>query len=371
MNGAYVGQLETGSVHAGYKVLGLLGRGGMAEVYLAQRPGTADPPVVIKMLKAEHAADQSFHRMFLREATVARMIKHPNVVRVLDLATINHSQALIIEFIDGRNLGQMSRACYEKRRYLPYGALARIVVHTLEALEHIHALKDPTGRHLKLVHRDISPENVLVTYDGHVKLVDFGIAKARHAALGAAKTEAGTVRGKARYVAPEAVVGLGLDARSDLFSVGVILYELMTYTRPFQGTTDMELLTALVEHPIVPPSTFNAQIPPRLEKICLRALEKDPDHRWQSAAALRQELEAWAVDEGGAVDLAGTMDRLFPPSVDEERLRLAELLGQAIREPTVELEESTVTGMNVGLLAEALLDDDNDDPDSAELADED
>ncbi|MEW5852921.1 MAG: serine/threonine-protein kinase [Myxococcota bacterium] len=352
------GELQAGTTFAGYRVLGLLGRGGMAEVYLARREDRGAQPAVIKRLRAELSNDAESRRMFLREAALARTFSHERIVKVLDLATGRGGHALIIEFVEGRNLKQVAIACQQRRRYPHSGVVARVLADVLAGLGYVHNLCGPDGRPLGLIHRDMSPENILITYGGEVKLVDFGIAKARHAAFGAGHTAAGILRGKARYVAPEGIDAKPLDARSDLFSVGVILYELLTLSRPFRGESDLEVLESVLEREPAPPRELNPKAPPELERICLKALEKEPSRRWQAAEEMRAALLAWlnGSGEGRAPDVGAFMNALFPPHTDPERVRLSELLSDD-EEATLELDELTGTGMNTGLLSEALLDD--------------
>jgi len=350
-------RLTPGHVVAGHRILSLLGRGGMAEIYLARPLAPHSTPVVLKVLRADvEDEDRSAHRMFLREAAVARQMSHPNVVRVLDLAQFAGHRALIIEFLDGRHLNQLGKVCYDKKRYLPYTAITAIMRRLLGALAYVHELQSSDGRPLRLIHRDISPDNVVITFGGEVKLVDFGIARSGHAALKAARTQTGVLRGKARYTSPEAVAGEALDARSDLFALGVVLYELLTYARPFEGASPPAIFDAISNVNPPAPSTRNKRVPPALDAACMRALAKNPAERFQSA----REMAAALGEEkaGEQEELAALMESLFPAVTDPDRVKLRLLLREDVDEPTAEFEP-TNTGMSVGLLAEALLDDED------------
>ena len=324
-------ELKAGSTLLGYRVLGLLASGGMAEVYLARRGDEA--PVVLKRIRPNLLEDPQFVGMFMDEAKVAQSLNHANVVRVLEVGKDGREHALAMEFLDGRNLLRVARACYQRRAYVPYELMGRIMSDTLAGLDHAHSLKDDSGGPRNLVHRDMSPENIMITYGGLVKVVDFGIAKAADME---SRTQAGVIKGKLGYVAPEAIVGEKLDARADIFAMGVTLYELLTYTVPFSGKNEMDVLTAITSKDPPRPSSINPSVPPELEDICLRALEKDRTTRWQTAAEMRRALEKFARATGKGAStayLAAFMDALFPKAVDKERVRVAEMLGSTEAPP--------------------------------------
>ncbi|MBI5494711.1 MAG: serine/threonine protein kinase [Deltaproteobacteria bacterium] len=315
--------LKPGTSVLGYQVLGLLAQGGMAEVYLARRG--AGPPVVIKRIRPNLVSDPQFVRMFLDEASVARRLEHPNIVRVFDVGDEGGVHALVMEFLDGRNLLRVARACYQRRAYVPYELMGRIVADSLAGLEHAHTLRAEDGSHLNLVHRDMSPENIVITYEGQVKVVDFGIAKAANME---GRTQQGVIKGKLGYVAPEAITGEKLDGRADVFAMGVTLYELLTYTVPFSGTNEVEVLTAITTRDPQSPRALNPSVPVALDQICMRALEKNRVKRWASAGEMKNALETFVKGTGkGSTQsyVAAFMEALFPRGTDKERVRVAEL----------------------------------------------
>jgi serine/threonine-protein kinase len=326
-NSAGKGELKPGTVVLGYTVLGLLAQGGMAEVYLAVKTG--QPPVVVKRIRPNLVEDPQFVRMFLDEARLAKLLSHPNVVRVLEVGEENKNYALVMEFLDGRNLLRVARSCYQRKAYVPYEVVGRIVADSLAGLEHAHLQRGPDGKPLNLVHRDMSPENVVVTYGGVVKVVDFGIAKAANME---GRTQVGVIKGKLGYVAPEAIQGEKLDGRADIFAMGVTLYEMLTYTVPFAGPSELEVLTAISSKDPAPPRTLNPSVPPGLEDICLKALEKNRQRRFQSAKEMRAAVEKFIQSTGKPTEvtnLATFMDTLFPKGSDKDRLRVAQLLGHS------------------------------------------
>jgi len=316
--------LKPGTRLLGYQVLGLLAQGGMAEVYLARKP--SGPPVVIKRIRPNLVEDPQFVRMFVDEARLAQMLNHPHVVKVLEVGQDNSIYALAMEFLDGRNLLRVARACYQRRAYVPYELMGRIMADSLTGLDHAHHQKGPDGQPLNMVHRDMSPENIVITYDGRVKVVDFGIAKAANME---GRTQAGVIKGKLGYVAPEAISGEKLDARADIFAMGVTLYELLTYTVPFAGNNEVEILTAISTRDPQSPRALNPSVPVPLEEICMRALEKNRQRRWQSASDMRNALENFVRSTGKGTTpahLGVFMETLFPKGTDKDRVRVAELL---------------------------------------------
>ncbi|MEW5848538.1 MAG: serine/threonine-protein kinase [Myxococcota bacterium] len=330
MEGA-AAELKAGSRVLGYSILGLLAQGGMAEVYLARKLGAPRdaPLLVVKRIRPTLLDDPQFVQMFGDEARLAQMLNHPNVVRVMEVGQDGQNYALVMEFLDGRNLLRVARACYQRRAYVPYELMGRIVADSLAGLEHAHNQKGPKGEPLNLVHRDMSPENIVITYGGVVKVVDFGIAKAANME---GRTQVGVIKGKLGYVAPEAISGEKLDGRADIFAMGVTLYELLTYTVPFAGNNEMEILTAVSTRDPPPPRTLNPSVPATLEDICLKALEKNRNRRWQSAGEMRRALEDYVRSTGkgaGSQHLGAFMDALFPKTTDKDRLRVADLIRAA------------------------------------------
>lgn len=266
-----------------------LGSGGMAEVYLAtySPEGGFERVVAVKRILASYAANPESLALFRREAEVGALLAHPNVVQVLDFGIFEDSYFLAMEYIDGLTLNRLLAWCRQSGTQVPLPA-AMVVAHSLaEACAYMHSRTTPTGEPMHLVHRDLNPPNVLVSRIGEVKLGDFGIARA---AGQATLTQAGVMRGKLAYAAPEQALGLELDQRADLFSLGLTLHELLTGTRVLAGDSDLQVMKALTEAVIAPPSQLRPEVPPALDAIVLRLLEKERDLRTGSGGELADEL---------------------------------------------------------------------------------
>lgn len=338
------GELASGTQVLGrYSVVGKLAQGGMAEVYLARQIGPAgyQKLVVIKRVRPHLANDSDFVGMFVNEARLAAMINHPNVVQIFDLGDEPRPMAqgggkdwfLAMEYLDGRDMLQVGRACRAHNKAVPFDVTARIIADACAGLDHAHGLKGPDGKSLDLVHRDMSPENVLITFEGQVKVVDFGIAKASDNLI---KTQAGQIKGKLGYVAPEAILGKQVDARADVFAIGATLYLFLSGRPAFSGSNPMEIFERSLKPP-TPPREVNFRVPEALDAICMKALAQDRDKRYRSAGEVRAALDAYLQSTGrplGPVQLAQFMKILFPPDKDPVRQRIDKLL---IEHPPVEV----------------------------------
>jgi serine/threonine protein kinase len=283
-----------------YRVHERLGGGGMAEVFRATLTGAEGFQRVyaLKRIAPHLSADDSFARMFIEEARLSAQLNHANVVATLDFdRDADGCLYLAMELVEGRDLRQLAAT-----GSLPAGVAAFVTAELLRALDYAHTAIGPGGRPLGIVHRDVSPHNVLVSWDGHVKLSDFGIAKA-YAATGA--SHSGSLRGKVAYMSPEQARGLPLDGRADLFAVGVMLHEMLTGQRLFGGGTDAESFARMLTMEIPPPRSLRAGIPADLEAVAMRLLERDRDRRFASArAALEALLACSALSSRGSTDLA-------------------------------------------------------------------
>jgi eukaryotic-like serine/threonine-protein kinase len=271
-----------------------LGSGGMADVFvaLARGPEGFERPSVVKCIRPELAAQPAFVQLFIDEATISARLQHPNIVHVYDFGAMNGTYYLAMEQVLGRDLRWML-VHYGQRVVVPVpGVAVEIARQCCLALEYAHGLTAADGTPLRLVHRDISPANIMVTYDGTVKLLDFGVARTIDPAR-RAHTEAGVVKGKMSYLAPEQMVAHQVDGRCDLWSLGVVLYELLTWRRLFHGKTDVETVKQVLETPIAPPSARNRSVSPVLDRIVLRALERDPEKRYQNAGEMADDLERY------------------------------------------------------------------------------
>ncbi len=267
-----------------YEVIRKIATGGMAELYLARfhGPGGFEKRCALKRILPQFASDEKFTRMFLNEARVTAMFDHPNLVQIFELGEDDKGQFFIaMELINGLNLRQLLHMCMEKGLIIPPELAAFMMAQALDGLAYAHEFKDPeTGEPLNLVHRDISPQNILVSFEGAVKLVDFGIVKG---ASISSETQAGMLKGKVAYMSPEQASGEQIDARSDLFSLGVCFYELIAGERPFDAANDVMTLRAILEKTPLPITTFLPTCPLGIEQSIYKALEKYPEHRYNSA----------------------------------------------------------------------------------------
>lgn len=284
----------------------------MADVFIAThvpRKGARPEVVAIKRIRKEFSDDATFLRMFLDEARIARYLDHPNIARVIDVGGEAHSTYLVMELVPGLNLKTVLEA-----GPLPPHLAAEIGAKVAEALHYAHERKDEVGQPLNIVHRDVTPMNVMITFDGQVKLLDFGIAVARGRAE---KTQAGIVKGKWSYLSPEQVVGDSVDRRADVFTLGSLLYEMITARRAFTGDSPVMVLRAVTSEDPVPPSKLNPGVPPELVEILSRCLKKRRNDRFQTAIDVVHELEAisgmWALLSGTSEQesLAGYTRRCF------------------------------------------------------------
>ncbi len=266
--------------------------GGMADVYLARQVGAFGfaKNVAVKVLKSDVAGDADHVRMFLREAMVAAEFKHPNLVQVYEVGEEGGRLYLAMELVRGVSLATIMQNLAQRKRSIPIALATRIARDALEGIAHAGEAVNAEGQPLRLVHRDVSPQNILVDVSGVVKVVDFGIARAE---TRAGRTQGAQIKGKFGYMAPEQWnASADIDARADVFSLSVVLYETTTGSRKlFRGQSAPELYRAILKDPIAPPSLRIADYPPNLEAVIMRGLERDVADRWPSAAAMRDALD--------------------------------------------------------------------------------
>jgi serine/threonine protein kinase len=274
-----------------YLVYERLGVGGMATVHRALERGIEgfERVVALKRLLPHLAADASFIRSFVREAKLASLLNHVNIAQIFELGRVGTEYFISMEYVDGRDIRRILRHARKVSGPPPIHVTVGLLLQLCEALDYAHHRVDDEGAPLGLVHRDVSPSNVLVTSAGQVKVIDFGIAKAQSVQL---RTQTGRVKGKLAYMAPEALAGKDLDARSDLFAAGVIAHELLTARPLFATKNEYQTLMKVQRGEIMPPSTFNQACPPELDAVVLRALARDPDDRFHHASDVRDELHA-------------------------------------------------------------------------------
>ncbi|MBX3259930.1 MAG: serine/threonine protein kinase [Labilithrix sp.] len=275
-----------------YQLFASLGRGGMADVFLSVARGQMgfNKLAVIKRLRQALAEESAFRNMFLDEARLAARLSHPNIVHTYEVGEQGGVYFIAMEYLEGQSLNKVLKETLRRKETLEPEIAVRVVADALAGLGYAHELRDYDGRPLSVIHRDISPHNIFVTYDGHTKLVDFGIAKA---ALSSTETEVGVLKGKVAYMSPEQAMGQRIDARSDLFAMGIVLWELIAQQRLMTGESAANTLHKLMNEPIPRLSQVLPRIDPNLEMLVARALEKEPEHRWQSASEMRGALESW------------------------------------------------------------------------------
>jgi len=306
-----------------YRLIAELGRGGMSEVYLAIHAGPAgfNKLVVVKLIRAEIAEDPDFVNMFLEEARLAARLNHPNVVQTNEVGQDGSRYFIAMEYLDGQPYSRVLNRL-GRDRGLPLGMSLRILVDVLQGLQHAHDLLDFDGTLLGVVHRDVTPHNVFVTYDGQVKVVDFGIAKAMNSSL---ETRTGVLKGKVGYMAPEQARGERVDGRADVFSVGVMLWEAAVGRRLWKGLNEVAVLSHLLRGDIPAPRSMRPDISEQLEAIILRALAVDREQRYPSCDALRTDLEE-LLDAPGERTTLREMGRLVSEAFAEDKRRLKQII---------------------------------------------
>jgi serine/threonine protein kinase len=273
-----------------YFLLGLIARGGMAEVYRARlrTDDGIDRLLAIKVMRPQLAREARFVDMFNREGQLAMLLRNRCIVETLEIGRIEGRHYIAMEYIGGRDLTQVLRRCQETNQRIPVPHAVYIAARIAEGLAFAHTLCDQDGRPLNIVNRDVSPSNVRLSYDGDCKLLDFGIAQA----LMKFTSEIGVLKGKFSYMSPEQIRGMPLDARTDVFSTGIILHEMLTTEKLFRGDTEFALMEKVRKADVPPPSNFNRRVTPELDVVVLKALARDVADRYQSAAQLAAELDA-------------------------------------------------------------------------------
>jgi serine/threonine protein kinase len=312
-----------------YELLALLALGGTAEIYLARVGGTAgfEKYVVVKCLHDHLAYDREFVQMFLDEARLGAQLDHSNIVQTLGLGEQDGRYYLVMEFVAGMSLALMARRAVERvpRGYIPVPLVLGIAVQACEGLHYAHE-KQSGGKPLNLIHRDISPQNLVITFEGVVKVVDFGIAKAEDRETA---TRSGTIKGKFAYMSPEQCQAKDIDRRTDVFALGVVLHELLTGRRLFKRGSAYDTYQAILECKVPAPSAQNHELDPAIDPILLKALAKNPSQRYPSAEAFGEALTNYLHTRGksaGPGDIALFIDQYYPPEINDHGARMRELL---------------------------------------------
>jgi serine/threonine protein kinase len=290
-------ELTRGESVGKYEVLRKIAAGGMAELYLARVRGAAgfEKVVVLKRILPGIAEDPDFVRMFLDEARLAATLQHPNIADVYDVGEADGQYFFTMEFVYGQDARTIRHEMKKRNEPVPLAAALAIIHGTAAALDYAHERRGPDGQLMGLVHRDVSAANVMVSYDGAVKLLDFGIARVMTASH---RTQVGTLKGKVPYMSPEQCKGQPLDRRSDLFSLGVVLFELTVGRRPFRGDSDYAVMDQIVYQGAPRPSSLVRGYPPELEAIVMRLLEREPKARYTTADELGDDLDAFIQRNG-------------------------------------------------------------------------
>jgi serine/threonine protein kinase len=309
-----------------YHLVQKLAEGGMAEIFLAKQLGAQgfERDVVVKCMLEHFSSSGEFVEMFLDEARVAARLFHPNIVQITDLGVADGRYFICMEYLPGEDLQRIIDRCSQRGTPIPISIAAKIIQAACEGLEFAHSYQEG-GRPAQLVHRDVSPSNIIVTYQGHVKVLDFGIAKASSKLV---QTQPGTVKGKLGYMSPEQARGEPLDARCDVFSLGITLHELLTGRRVFEKDSEVSVLMAMISQPIPPPSSIRADVPPAIDAVVMRAVEKDRRRRYPSAAAMREDLDRFltgSVSAPGISQLSAFMLGLFGPEQAARRMQIPTL----------------------------------------------
>ena len=332
---------EEGINFGQYLLLEKIATGGMAELFLAKRKGVEgfEKILAIKRILPHMSDNEEFVTMFIDEAKLAAQLTHHNICQIFDLGKIENAYYIAMEYVHGKDLRAILRSSRTKAKAIPVDLAVLVVSKIASALDYAHRKRGSNGQHLNLVHRDVSPQNILISYEGEVKLADFGIAKA---ATKAHVTQHGALKGKLLYMSPEQAWGKQVDKRSDIFSLGVVLYELLTGRPLFfdENDTEVSILEKVREARVTPIREFNSRVPAELEKIVGRALKKNQDDRYQSAYEMQKDLDnlfyAESYTATGAT-LANYMRDLFPDESHEgER-----------KEPAVEKEPAKPIGASV------------------------
>jgi serine/threonine-protein kinase len=292
-----------------YELLLPIAQGGMATVWAARQRGTRgfNKTVAIKTMLPTLSEDAQFEQMFLDEAALAAKIHHPNVAEILDLGEQDEVLYIVMEWVDGEALSVIHKATRKNQAQVPIRLSLRMAMQACAGLHAAHELQDEEDVPLQLVHRDVSPQNILCTYDGIVKLVDFGVAKAVGRAGG--ETNAGQLKGKVPYMSPEQARGGTVDRRTDIFAMGIVLYKLTTGLHPFLGENDLLTMRNIISRPLLPPRVKNPGFPAEVEQILVKCLQKDPEKRYQTMAELGQAVERALAGMGLADDDIGAFVR--------------------------------------------------------------
>lgn len=313
---------EEGIPFGQYRLLEKVAIGGMAELFKAKQMGLEgfQRIVAVKRILPHLASNSDFVTMFIDEAKLAAQLNHPNIVHIYDLGKTDEAYFIAMEYVEGRDLRSIMKESEPLGKTIPLSAAVYIAKKLCSALHYAHTAKDSDGKPMKLVHRDVSPQNILISSSGEVKLVDFGIAKA---ASKASHTQSGALKGKLLYMSPEQAWGKTLDGRSDIFSLGIVLFEMLTGRKLFYGDSEMSIIERVREAKLPDFEQYRDIIPPQLEKIIRKALEKDPDRRYRDARGFETDLEKFVRNMGitaTTYDVVAFLNEIFPSIYTKDKL---------------------------------------------------
>jgi serine/threonine protein kinase len=336
-----VDHIGEGTKFGRYALLGKIGTGGMAEIYRAKTFGAAgfEKEFAIKLILPSLVDDSEFVEMFINEAKIAVSLYHANIVQVFDLGEIDGQYYIAMEYVLGKDLLEVLARCAERNLKIPLNLVLFITMEMLKGLNFAHRAKDPFGEDLNIIHRDVSPSNIMISYAGDVKVGDFGVAKA---AIERTLTESGTLKGKVGYMSPEQVMGEEIDARSDVFAAGVVFFEALSMSRLFVGSSDLEVMLQVRDADIAKGLEKAEPLPRDLRTIVQRALTKHREERFQTSGEFYQALVDFCYHHSIKVtgtDLSNFMRRLFADEIEKEKTkrraepRLQQLMAEAKRPP--------------------------------------
>lgn len=331
-----------------YYLVDKIATGGMAEIFKAKTysHGGFENLMVIKRILSHLGENEDFVEMFIDEAKVSVALQHANITRIYDFGKIVNNYFIAMECVDGKDVRNLLRKLARRREYLPIEFAAYIAHQACRGLEYAHSKQDVNGKPYGIVHRDMSPANILVSYEGDIKIADFGIAKAE---LNSGTTDAGTLKGKFEYMSPEQARGEDIDGRSDLFSLGIVLHEMLTGRRLFKGDGDAASLEKIKSGKIPSPSQVNQRVPPALDEIVMRALDRDREQRYATAQDMQEALEAYIPEtvDVSRSNLTRFMQSIFEQEIIDERSRLKQgsLAAESFRDqfPAEEWDGTTAT----------------------------
>jgi serine/threonine protein kinase len=275
-----------------YRLLKKLAQGGMAEIFLAIQhgPSSFEKVVVIKRMLPELCVSSDFVQMFLDEARVAARLDHPNIIRIYDFGDFEGQYYLAMEYVPGEDLASIVQQCKRTRTKIQVELVVDLMISAAEGLHHAHEMQDGEGNSLDIVHRDVSPSNIICGYQGAVKILDFGVARAKN---NISRTSPGVRKGTPQYLAPEQALGEGVDRRADIFALGLVMHELLTGNRLFQRENEHATISAIIGDDIVPPSLWRPELPAEIDRVVMKAMSRNPVGRYPSALEMAADMSAF------------------------------------------------------------------------------